>query len=362
MVVPFWQSPLRDAALQTYEKRKKGNLEGRISKRHCRSPQQTVRDRRLATSVRAVDAALERVDFSLKTLDLRVAGLQILIQAVALGNQLLLPLSEPLLLHLDLLGEALAERLFLLLELGVIKLPWTGFAELPGLHLLRAVCFVVVLLGGVDEVQHVGADEDGAEFLEVTVLLVLHLGNTPCVLAALDVAAVVGLNVLLGANDREGHGVDESAGVLHGGGIVVLERWGVDLDTLGVDDLAHLLLVSTVLSRARGAPYPLLELEQVCWAQGVGLGNDGDQVDAGAELLHDLDVEGLQGVASGADEVQAGVDTEVDLVCAARLLLLEHVRLVLVVEELDDGLPRVAVVDVVAEARGVDNGEADCTC
>jgi len=65
-------------------------------------------------------------------------------------------------------------------------------------------------------------------------------------------------------------------------------------------------------------------------------------------------------VASGADEVQAGVDTEVDLVCAARLLLLQHVGLVLVVKELDDGLPRVAVVDVVAEARGVDYGEADC--
>jgi hypothetical protein len=65
-------------------------------------------------------------------------------------------------------------------------------------------------------------------------------------------------------------------------------------------------------------------------------------------------------VAGGADEVQAGVDTEVDFVCAARLLLLQHVGLVLVVEELDDRLPRVAVVDVVAEARGVDYGEADC--
>jgi hypothetical protein len=315
---------------------------------------------RSTTSVRAVDAALERVDFSLKTLDLRVASLQILIQAVALGDQLLLPLSEPLLLNLDLLGETLAERLFLLLELGVVQLSWAGFAELPGLHLLRAVCLVVVLLGGVDEVQHVGADENGAELLEVAMLLVLNLGNTPGVLAALDGAAVVGLNVLLGANNGERHGVDESAGVLHGGGIVVLERWGVDLDALGVDDLAHLIPVSIGSSFGGRATYALLELEQVCWAQGVGLGNDGDQVDAGAELLHDLDVEGLQGVASGADEVQAGVDTEVDLVCAARLLLLEHVGLVLVVEELDDGLPRVAVVDVVAEARGVDDGEADC--
>ena len=64
-------------------------------------------------------------------------------------------------------------------------------------------------------------------------------------------------------------------------------------------------------------------------------------------------------MAGGADEVQAGVNTEIDLIRAARLLLLQHVRLVLVVEELNDGLPRVAVVDVVTETRGVDNSKAD---
>ena len=61
-------------------------------------------------------------------------------------------------------------------------------------------------------------------------------------------------------------------------------------------------------------------------------------------------------MAGGADKVQAGVHAEIDLVLAAGLLLLEHVGLMLVVEELDDGHPRVAVVDVVAEARGVDDG------
>jgi hypothetical protein len=54
------------------------------------------------------------------------------------------------------------------------------------------------------------------------------------------------------------------------------------------------------------------------------------------------------------------MDTEVNLVSAAWLLFLQHVRLVLVVEELNDGLPRVAVVDVVAEAGRVDDREADC--
>jgi hypothetical protein len=64
-------------------------------------------------------------------------------------------------------------------------------------------------------------------------------------------------------------------------------------------------------------------------------------------------------VASGSDEVQAGVDTQVDLIGAAWLLFLQHVRLMLIVQELDDGLPRVTVVHVVSETWGVDNGEAD---
>ena len=58
-----------------------------------------------------------------------------------------------------------------------------------------------------------------------------------------------------------------------------------------------------------------------------------------------------------ADEVQARMHPQVNLLLALRLLLLAHVRLVLVVDEVDDGRPRVAVVHVVAKPRGVDDGE-----
>jgi hypothetical protein len=198
--------------------------------------------------VRAVDAALHRVDLGLETLDLGVAGLEVLVETVALCNKLLLPLPESLLLDLDLLGEALAESLLFLLKLGVVQLPWAGLTELPCLHLLCAIRFVVVLLGGVDEVEHVGADKDGAELLEVAVLLVLDFGDTPRVLAALDGTAIVGLNVLLGANDREGHGVDQAVSVCHGGMVVVLKRGLVDLDALSVNDLANLQMISSNIS------------------------------------------------------------------------------------------------------------------
>lgn len=107
------------------------------------------------------------------------------------------------------------------------------------------------------------------------------------------------------------------------------------------------------------ATHSLLELGQINRAQGISLGNNRDQVDSGAESLHDFNVERLQGVPGGTDEVETGVDTKVDLVLAARLLLLEHVRFMLVVKELDDGHPGVAVVDIVTETRGVNDSQTD---
>jgi hypothetical protein len=53
------------------------------------------------------------------------------------------------------------------------------------------------------------------------------------------------------------------------------------------------------------------------------------------------------------------VDTKVTLLATLGLLLLNHVRLMLVVNEVDDGGPRVAVVDIVTETGGVDYSELD---
>jgi hypothetical protein len=106
--------------------------------------------------------------------------------------------------------------------------------------------------------------------------------------------------------------------------------------------------------------YSLLELGKISRAESVGLGNDGNQVNASTQSLHHLNVERLEGVASRADEVETGVDTEIDLVLTTRLLLLKHVGLVLVVEELDNGHPRVTVVDIVAKSGGIDDGQSDC--
>lgn len=64
-------------------------------------------------------------------------------------------------------------------------------------------------------------------------------------------------------------------------------------------------------------------------------------------------------VSSGSDEVQATMNPEVGLILALRLLFLSHVGLVLVIDEIDDWGPRVTVVDIVPESRGVDDSELD---
>ncbi len=64
-------------------------------------------------------------------------------------------------------------------------------------------------------------------------------------------------------------------------------------------------------------------------------------------------------MTGGANEVQASVNAKVTLLAALGLLFLNHVRLMLIVNEVDDGRPRVPVVDIVTKAGGVDDGEFD---
>lgn len=266
--------------------------------------------------------------------------LQVLVQAIPLIDQLLLPGPESLLLDLDLLSEAFPQSLFLLLELGVVQLSWSSFAKLASLHLLATICLVVVFFSSVDQVQHVITDEHGSELAEITVFLVLDLGDTPRILATLDSTAVCGGDVLLGSYHREWHGVDELVCIWQDGIIFVIERWLVNLDALCLDDCPYLQQKLAVIGRCRVVwTHSMLEARQVSRAESVGLGNDRNQIDSGRKTLHDLNVKGLQAVAGWADEVETSVDTEVDSVDTTWLLLLKHVRLVLVVQKLNDWLP-----------------------
>lgn len=142
--------------------------------------------------------------------------------------------------------------------------------------------------------------------------------------------------------------------------VILLHWWGINLDSLCFDNGTDLCNVSISSSSKLYCTYSLLVLGKVSLAEGICLCNDWDQVDSGAKSLHNLNIQWLQGVSRGSDEIQAGVYAEIDLVCAARLLFLQHVRLVLIVQEFNDGHPGITVVHIVTETRRVNDGKADC--
>ena len=79
---------------------------------------------------------------------------------------------------------------------------------------------------------------------------------------------------------------------------------------------------------------PLLE------RQGIRLGDDRDNVDNLAKLLHHDDINRAQGVARRVDEEQGDVNTRVlDVTVALCGELLAEVRAVLVLDVLDNGIP-----------------------
>ena len=65
----------------------------------------------------------------------------------------------------------------------------------------------------------------------------------------------------------------------------------------------------------------------------------------------------MSGRANGV--LQARMHAQVGLLATLWLLFLAHVHLMLVVDELDNGRPRVTVVDVVAKAKCVDDCQLD---
>lgn len=153
--------------------------------------------------------------------------------------------------------------------------------------------------------------------------LIFNLSNTPSILSTLDDAAISSLDVLFATDHGKGHSCHQSTSMLCSSLIVILDRWLIDLDALSFNNISN----------------TMLESGEVGGRQGIGFRDDRNQIDTCAETLHDFDVERLQGMASGTDEIEAGVDTEIDLVMSLGLLLLQHIGLVLVVEELNDWHP-----------------------
>lgn len=104
----------------------------------------------------------------------------------------------------------------------------------------------------------------------------------------------------------------------------------------------------------------LLESHALLQSQGIGLGDDGDDVDNIRELLEHDNIDGLKGVTRWLDEEQAAVDARVlNVALTLGSEFLAEVGRVLVLDVLDDRVPAPVVVDEVAIAGGIDNVESE---
>lgn len=104
--------------------------------------------------------------------------------------------------------------------------------------------------------------------------------------------------------------------------------------------------------------YTLLERENLLVCESVGLGNNGNEVNLGVQPAHDLNIERLQRVTSGLNEVNACVNTVVDNVHAVDLVLGVEVGIETLLDVLHDWAPGFVVVHKVSKARCVNNGES----
>lgn len=236
----------------------------------------------------------------------------------------------------------------------------SGAALLEGKQLLGSEGFVVDLAGGLDQVLQVGLGEEVAEVDELAVVLIFDVDDAPFVLSATD-GATVDVNSLVATDDGEGNEVLVSVSdmsvflfvtgeyyldLLIDGGLLVVVLFVL----VGVEaDVVESKLVSD----------PVLESLALLESQGIGLCNDGDDVDNLAQLLQDDYVDGLESVTCGLDEVETAVDAGIlDVAIALSGELLAQVGGVLVLDVLDDGVPASVVVDQVAISGSVDNVQA----
>lgn len=109
----------------------------------------------------------------------------------------------------------------------------------------------------------------------------------------------------------------------------------------------------------RGETYSGLEAGNLLIGKGVRLGNDRDQVDLGVKTSHDLNIQGLQRVASGLNEENASVNAVVDNVHAVDLVLGIQVGIISALDVVHNGAPRLVIVDKVTKSGSVDNSQAE---
>lgn len=214
-----------------------------------------------------------------------------------------------------------------------------GTALLQGEELFASKGLVVDLCGGFDEVLQVRSGQKVSEVYKLAVAFVFDIDDTVPVLPAPDLFTV---------DDDRAFAADDG------------KR---DECTHALVQLAFLFLVVFVIERV-DADVVVLHLgtdsflEQIAFvhSERVRLGDHRNHVDHIAQLLHHRDVDRAQSMTRRVDEEETAVNARIDNVpIAHRGELLSEVSRMLILDVLDDRVPAIVVVHLVAVARGVDD-------
>lgn len=106
------------------------------------------------------------------------------------------------------------------------------------------------------------------------------------------------------------------------------------------------------------AAYTLLEGINLLVCKSVGLGDDWDEVDPGVQSAHDFDIQRLERMTGGLDEVDTCVDAVVDNVHAVNLVLGVEVGIEALLDVLSNGTPGFGIVHKISKARSVHDSKS----
>lgn len=111
--------------------------------------------------------------------------------------------------------------------------------------------------------------------------------------------------------------------------------------------------------RHPGKTYASFEAVDFLVGKSIRLGNHRDQVDLGVKTSHDLNIQRLQRMTSGLNKEDASMNAVVDNVHSVDLVLSIEVCIVSTLDVVNNGTPRLIIVDKITKSRCVDHGQAE---
>jgi hypothetical protein len=170
-------------------------------------------------------------------------------------------------------------------------------ALLQGQQLLGTEGLVVDLAGSLDQILKVGAGQEVAQVDKFTVVFVLDVDDTPAVLAAANLLAVDN-NSLLTTDNRERNDVLESGVNIRSKSIHQCQAYldlGVNSPLL-IIELVIIIRVHLQVVEGELLLDTLLESLALLQGEGVGLRDNGNDVDDIGQFLENNNIDGLEAI------------------------------------------------------------------